>query len=261
MIKKMGEKIGKRSQVTVFIILAIVIIAVGVLLYFLFPEIKTSLGFQEETPYQYLEGCLDKNYVQDKIDEISSQGGSLNPEHYLVYNGNNLEYLCYTNKFYESCVVQQPFLKRHVENEIEEFERENANNCFTQLEQKYEEDGYEATLRKGGIEVELLPKRVVLKFNSTLTLSKDGNSNTYNLFRVVLNNNLYELVAIAGSIVQGETLFGDIETTYYMSLYPELKIEKKVQTDGSTVYIVTDRKSLNKFQFASRSMAWPPGYG
>ncbi|MBI2044453.1 hypothetical protein HYT23_00180 [Candidatus Pacearchaeota archaeon] len=261
MVKKMGEKISQRGQVTLFIILAIIIIALGLLIYFLFPKIKTSLGFQEESPYQYLEGCLDKNYLQDKINEISLQGGSLNPEHYLVYNGKNLEYLCYTNKYYESCIVQQPFLKRHVETEIENIIRENANDCFAQLENEYKDKGYETSSRKGGVEVELLPKRIIFKFNSTLTISKDGNSENFNLFRVVLNNNLYELVAIASSIVEGETLFGDIETTYYMSLYPELKVEKKIQTDGSTVYILTDRNTENKFQFASRSMAWPPGYG
>ena len=61
--------------------------------------------------------------------------------------------------------------------------------------------------------------------------------------------------------MEGETLFGDIETTYYMSLYPELKVEKLKQTDGSTIYILSERDTQNKFQFASRSVAWPPGYG
>ena len=47
MIKKMGEKIGKRSQVTVFIILAIVIVAGCGLVYFFFPKNKTNHGVQE----------------------------------------------------------------------------------------------------------------------------------------------------------------------------------------------------------------------
>jgi len=46
-----------------------------------------------------------------------------------------------------------------------------------------------------------------------------------------------------------------------MTYYRDLKVEKKKQTDGSTVYILTKMDSGDKFQFASRSVAWPPGYG
>ena len=252
---------SKRSQVTVFIIIGLVVIAVGVLVYFLFPGIKTSFGVEEETPYQFVEGCLDQDFLQETINDISLQGGSLNPEHYLVYNGDNLEYLCYTNEYLKPCVVQQPILIGHIESEIENAVRQDADVCLDLMKTHYEEQGYEVNLRKGGMEVELLPQRIVFRFNSTLVLSKDGDTQNYNLFRVVLNNNLYELAKIASSIVEWETRYGDAETTLYMSYYRDLKVEKKIQTEGSTAYILTDRPSGFKFQFASRSMPWPPGYG
>ena len=44
-----------------------------------------------------------------------------------------------------------------------------------------------------------------------------------------------------------------------MNYYHDLKVEKNKQTDGSTIYILTERDTENKFQFASRSVAWPPG--
>jgi len=77
---------------------------------------------------------------------------------------------------------------------------------------------------------------------------------------VILNNNLYELVSIVNSILNWEARYGDSETTIYMNYYHDLKVEKKKQSDGSTIYILTDRNTLDKFQFASRSVAWPPGY-
>ena len=77
----------------------------------------------------------------------------------------------------------------------------------------------------------------------------------------MLDNNLYELASIAESIVEWEATYGDSETTTYMNYYHDLKVEKKKQTDGTTIYIVTNRDTRNKFQFASRSVAWPPGYG
>ena len=93
-----------------------------------------------------------------------------------------------------------------------------------------------------------------------MSLTK-GDASNYDAFRVVVDNNLYELVSIANSILNWEASYGDAETTTYMNYYHDLKVEKKKQSDGSTVYILTDRNTEEKFQFASRSVAWPPGYG
>ena len=115
-------------------------------------------------------------------------------------------------------------------------------------------------LKKGEISIELLPQRIIALFNSTLTIKKEE-SQKYDSIKIVLNNNLYELVSIANSILNWEARYGDSETTTYMDYYHDLKVEKKKQSEGSTIYILTDRTSENKFQFASRSVAWPPGYG
>jgi hypothetical protein len=45
-----------------------------------------------------------------------------------------------------------------------------------------------------------------------------------------------------------------------MIYYPSLKVEKKKQGEGSTVYILTDRDTDEKFYFAVRSLAIPPGF-
>ena len=44
-----------------------------------------------------------------------------------------------------------------------------------------------------------------------------------------------------------------------MNYYRDLKVEKLKQSEGTTVYILTDLNNNKKFQFASRSMAWKPG--
>ena len=45
-----------------------------------------------------------------------------------------------------------------------------------------------------------------------------------------------------------------------MTYYHDLKVEKFIEADGSTIYTLTNRDTGNKFMFASRSLAWPPGY-
>ena len=127
------------------------------------------------------------------------------------------------------------------------------------VKRNFERQGYRVTLEKGDTEVELLPKRIILTFNSALSLRKDTTEN-YEKLKVILNNNLYELVGITLSILNLETTLGDSEITTYMNFYHDLKVEKKKQSDGTTIYILTDLNNEKKFQFASRSMAWRPGY-
>jgi hypothetical protein len=155
--------------------------------------------------------------------------------------------------------MQEPMLKEHIESEIENALSQKATECFNDLERSYRGQGYQVTLNRGDMNVELLPKRVVMSFDSSLTLTKGG-SETYDNFRVLLNNNLYELIGITISILNMEATFGDAETTTYMNYYHDLKVEKQKQSEGTTIYILTDLNNEKKFQFASRSIAWSPGY-
>jgi hypothetical protein len=250
----------KRGQVTIFIIVAIVIVALAVLIFLFYPKIQSTLGFgSEKSPSQFMQECIEDE-VQEAVDKLSSQGGSLNPEHYFVYLNEQVEYLCYTNQYYVPCVMQQPMLKKHIEQEIKSAIQTKSEKCFDDLEKSFKKQGYSVDLKKADLKVELLPKRVAVSFGNELTISKSS-TEKYDSIRVVLNNNLYELVSIVNSILNWEAKYGDAETTTYMNYYHDLKVEKKKQTDGTTVYVLTDRNNLNKFQFASRSVAWPPGYG
>ena len=65
---------------------------------------------------------------------------------------------------------------------------------------------------------------------------------------------------IASSISNWEAKYGDSETMNYMIYYPNLKVEKKKQGDGTTIYIITDKESEDKFMFASRSLVLPAGF-
>jgi len=250
---------NKRGQVTIFVIIAIIIIALAVLVYFFYPQIRTTLGFESKNPNQFMQSCLEDEIVNN-VAVLSVQGGSINPGHYIVYNDEKVEYLCYTSEYYKTCVMQQPMLKSSIEEEIKNAVSSKALECLRDLEASYGAKGYNVNRGGNDFIVELLPNKILLTFNSSLTLAKDS-SDRYDAIRVAVDNNLYELVSIANSILNMEAHYGDAETTTYMNYYRDLKVEKKKQSDGSTIYILTESSSGNKFQFASRSVAWPPGYG
>jgi len=259
----MIKKEGKKGQVTIFIIIALLIVAIGVLVYLFYPKIFPSAETETKNPSIFIQECMEEE-IQDTVNTLSVQGGSVNPTFYYdYYNGvgvDKVEYLCYTNQYYQKCVVQQPMLISHIQSEILNEIEDETISCFNSLKMSYENRGYDTDMKSGNTTVELLPGKIVTTFGYELTLTK-GDTEKYQNFNIVLDNNLYELASIANSIINWETQYGDAEVTTYMNYYHNLKVEKKEQLDGTKIYILTNRDSENKFQFTSRSYVFPPGIG
>jgi len=253
----------RKGQITIFVIIALVIIGFAILIYVFYPKISEFVGIGVSSPQAYLENCIEDKF-DDTLETVSMQGGGLAPENYILYDGNKIEYLCYIDSYYETCVMQKPLVKNYVETEIEKGIANKVEECVSDLKNNYQKKGYSVSMSEGGFSVELLPERVVLNIDKEITLKKGEEVQSFGgnkKLNVIFNNNIYELTSIASSILNSEATYGDAETTIYMDLYHNLKVEKYKQSDGSTIYILTDSDKENKFQFASRSVAWPPGYG
>ncbi len=260
----MELKRGKKAQVTIFIIVAILIVAIAVLVYFLFPGIRSNVGIKTSSPSEYIDTCM-REKIEETIETIFLNGGSYipNEEMSYFYLGNNIEYLCYTNEYYKPCVVQQPLLLSHVKNEIKKEIEESSVSCFESLVADYVNQGYDVNLigeiNSDNIVVEIIPERTVVRYNTRMTITK-GESENYENFQIIIDNNLYQILGVAMSIVEWEEEYGDAPTSVYMDWYHNLKIEHHLQSDGTTLYIITDRDFGDVFQFVSRSVVLPPGY-
>ena len=119
--------------------------------------------------------------------------------------------------------------------------------------------GYRVGLQQGESRIELLPRRITLISESALTLTRGDSTENYEEFRIYFEDSLYEFLGIVQSILVSEATFGDTEISYYMALYRNLKVEKLKQSEGTKVFILTDPHE-DKFQFATRGIAWPGGY-
>ena len=253
----MKEVSGKRGQVTLFVILAIVIVVAGVLIYFFYPGItSTSMNF-DENPNTYFQNCVEDS-LEDNLILIGSQGGSIEPKGSFTYMGEEVEYLCYTNQYYAPCVVQRAALVSSMESELKDAMMETVDDCYSQMRNDYSSKGYEVNLDKKDFSVNLLPNEVDLESESVFEISKSG-TQRYEGFSVVVDNNIYELASISRGIVAWEVAYGDAEVTMFMDYFPNVKVEKFLQSDGTKIYVLTDRETGDKFQFASRSIVWPAG--
>ena len=245
---------SKKAQVTLFIILAIAIVIV--LLIIFFPGIKTIVF--PSTPQENIKGCVE-DAANEVIETIALQGGSLNPENHILFQGDKIGYLCYTNEYHKKCVMQKPLLKQDIEEEILSHVAPKAKTCIQNLKSQLERGGSTVSLKSVNTEISIVPNAIKITVDSPMTVTKESTA-SYNTFRGEIRSNLYDLIMISSSIANWEARFGDSDTLTYMLYYPDIKVEKKKQGDGSTIYILTDRVTNEKFVFASRSLVLPPGY-
>jgi len=247
---------SKCSQVTIFIIIAIVIIAVLAVL--LIPRINI-IAAPSEDANKYIGACAEKA-VNDIKKTISLQGGGIEPENYVMYQGNKVEYLCYTNKYYQKCAMQRPLLKNYFEDSIASYAKTKVEGCIDKYKADMEKRGYSVETSDVNVGAEIAPKKIDVLISSPLTLTKES-SKTFSSFSASVDSEIYDLIMISSSILNWEARYGDSDPVAYMAYYPDLKVEKMKNSDGTTIYTLTQRETKEKLMFASRSIAWPAGYG
>ena len=247
----MKKGMNKRGQVTIFVIVAIMIV-VGILAFFLWTkpdyifERSGALGFEK---------CVE-DVIEEAIGELELKAGFINPQFTYSYNSEELTYLCYTNEYYETCTVQAPFLKKSFDEQMEKLIRDDIDACYEDSIDDLKAQGYSVTSGVVSYDVLLEPSVVRVEIDAPTIVG----GSQFARFNVMINAPVYDMVMIATSILQFETKYGDADVSSMMDFYPDYKIMKMKRDDGTTVYFLEHKDLGNKFQFASRSLAWPAGY-
>lgn len=249
------NRLNKKAQAALFVIIAVVLVAVIVLLVFVKPGMKIAPKVTE--PQAYIEKCV-KDAASGALDLISLQGGSLQPYNYVNYAGNNVSYLCYTDYYYTKCVNQQPMLKYSIEEEITSYTAPKVQACVSQLKSQLEKKGYSVLTGSLSLSTILQPKKVLIDASIPLTISREE-TKSFEKFQAIILSPLYDQAMLAQDIVNSEIKFGDFEQLSYMLYHQNIDIEKKMVGD-STTYILKDRGSSKKFLFAVRNYVLPAGF-
>lgn len=245
-----------KAQVTIFIIIAIVLVAVLIVIFS--TKLRTNITnlFVPSSPVTKLQDCMNKD-VKNTILTLEKNGGSMEPINYYSYQGEKIEYLCYSNQFYQTCTMQQPMLKQHIEREALTALKPKLSSCTEELKQTFREKGYEVLNDKESYSLHILPDKIKITF-SGISIKKGETGERYDKFELNYNTKIYDFVMLTNSILNWEARYGDSETMTFMLYYPGLKVEKLKQTDGSKIYKLSDEDE--EFTFATRSLAWPAGY-
>lgn len=252
----MKFKKDKAGQVTIFIILALILVFFIIALFMINRE-NDSEDLTDKGPRKYIQDCV-RDSVQRSVDVVLDNGGRINPSQYLQYNSSKYNYLCYQGDFYLGCYNTHPMLELIVEYEIREDTKDDVQRCFDSMREDYEARGFSVSGGSTVYSIDLVPGRVNVNLEKPVRVSAEGVSNSHEDFSFSILSPLYELVFVSRDIVNSESEFCNAEYNGYMILYPQFDI-RRIDYSDSKIYRVIDRASGDEFRFAVRSCAFAPG--
>lgn len=252
---------NKRGQITIFITVAVLIIAIILLFLFLKSQKNPIINKKiESDPKAFLESCLEEK-VREKIELISSQGGYIKSNLSKNIDGKNIAYLCYTSNNYVPCINQEPLLIQHLKKEIKNATQEDVESCFSSLKKSFEDKSYKVNFGSLNYSVDVLSKKIIIKIDRDLTITKSGETTNYNYIEITFLNGIYDLALIAQEITFQEAVFCNFNNDGYMMFYPDYNIEKFMLGDSTKLYTIKKIRTNEQFVFGIRSCAIPPGIG
>lgn len=248
---------SKRSQITIFIILAMILVVAFIIL-FMLRRGAPAETIDEENPQAFIESCTSQA-VEEALDILMPVGGDINPRGSVMFKGVNITYLCYNSNYYKPCINQRPMLIEHVEKEITSYIEPKVASCFKVLESKL---GTRYDIESGEMKIttRLVPKQVSINIDKHFKITKEDKIIEFNNFKVAIVHPIYEMLEVAHDIVQSEITFCNFDILTYGVMNTNYKIDKFRNGDSDILYTIGDITTNKQFKFAVRSCALPPGF-
>ncbi len=245
----MAEKMNKKGQMVIWVIIAIAIIGTIILFLFLRGEIKPITGGGiDEDPSGFISDCARGN-ANNILEIIFPQGGFVEPEHSKLYKGINVSYLCYNSGNYYPCINEHPLFINEIEEEIKSQIEPEIEQCFQDYKFEMEKRGATLNLGEMNFELRSAPDRIFIDIEREMEISKDGESSSYSDFDVEIISPAYNIARVAMEIASQEAKYCYFEYVGYMILYPDFKISRDSLSDSTEIYTIEDKKSRRKMNY------------
>jgi len=260
-----AKKIKRIGQTTVWIIFAIVLVIAIILLIYFLKDVNLITPPIADAPFEmqsFLQGCTGKS-VLESVDIMLPQAGFIQPRNAVRFDGGDVEYICETFQYYDPCVQQHPMLLNEMEMEIKNYILDDIRNCFDEMEEEFEERGWDMNFVSPlEFDVKLKTGKVVLDITKGTIIESGEDKKTFDSFHIEILSPVYDLAVVALEIASQE---GNPNRCYfehvgYSLTYPRYKIDMYgLFADGTKVYTINDKKSGKFMRIATRSCVVPRG--
>lgn len=242
---------GKGGQVTIFIILAIVIV-VGIVLFFSFrPSFRSDVPEDMRPIYDYYISCME-SVASRGVSILGEQGGYIDVPDFeagspyspfssqLDFFGQGVPYWLYLsgNNFLKEQVPTKSGMEEELDNYIAS---RQAGFCdFSEFEQA----GYDIYIEDGEVSSSINDETVDVVMNNKVTIFRDGDSTTISSHKFSLSSRLGAFFDMASNIFEKEksTMFleeyaVDVLRNYApvdgvdISCVPEIFVDEEIRQD------------------------------
>jgi len=260
--KSKKNKENKRGQLTIFIIIAIMIIALLILFFALGENLLPQSGVKQqisENPNGYLNLNLEP-IIQEVLENISMQGGYNAPNLSREIEGRRIAYLCYNQNYYYSCINQEPVLIQHLKEEIKTAIEDDIQKNFQDMREELEKQNYDVELGTLNYDIELSPNRVIIDINRDMNLRKGESIISHEKFKIIVSSRFYDLAIVAQEIINQEARLCNFEQQGFALFYPEFTITKFRTGDSDVIYTIKHKTTEEEFKFIVRGCVIPPAF-
>ena len=249
---------NKYSQITIFVIVAIAIIAL-ITIFFIIkkPSVSSGLPPPGEDPRRYIEVCTELA-LQDILPQLELQGGFSNPTSYHTYNGTKITFLCTAQSKEQLCINKHPMLNKEIEKEIYNLIKPKIDYCFVNLKNAMKEYNYQEDNMV--LNITIVDRKLNVDIAKRISFTRNSQTQTIEDFRLSLNSYLSDFVTLSNRIINeeltcncpSESCNADIINLNNQNRLFE--ITKPVLTgEGIEVYSIYEPNTKEKFYFAIKN--------
>jgi len=196
---------GKRGQVTIFIIVGILII-VAVILIFIF---QNKLGISTRysaNPSKFIEDCVEKD-LNIAVEGVIATGGvyysGSNNDYFMDINGSKIAILCWANQSRTSCINTHPLLSEETRLALENVFTPKVKACFNKLKKEY--PNVEITTGDLEFDISIVKGAILVRLRNPVTFTFGEESESFNNFDFSFSSRIYDFLELANLIVTAES--------------------------------------------------------
>src|SRR3989338_7110648 len=196
---------NKQAQVTLFIILAIILVVV-IALFFYLTRLPDVVRNPSKNPGAFLDNCIKESLKESEEIILTSNGF---PEedfkNYILYNSERVPYLCSVSEYYSPCVPQEPALLSNIEQTIENKLARDVESCFSTLKEDFEAKSYLVSFSSTKSNLSITKGAMIVSIEKKFAASKDSGSYELKDLKAQYGSDLYDLIKLEQTIVNYES--------------------------------------------------------
>lgn len=249
---------SKRSQLTVFIILALILVAGVTLVVVVINGIRNNYFFIGD-PESYLQRCMEEAMNLAEKQLIEANGYLNKTDNYIFYRGEKVYYLCKASEYYFPCVNQEPMFLEHLRSEIEVPIKKQVDNCVSNLIKDFEKRGYSVVQNNLSVEVDFFQNEISTILLGQMAISREDENMIIDRVSSRISSPLENFGKISQVIANYESTLCMFDNVKFSKVFPSVLIARFVTGEQTKVYTMTDKFSGKEFSIAIKSCDLPAG--